>query len=102
MEKNTETQTWLDRLIEAVEQSGCSMRELSIKAGLSHGYLYGVMRDGKEPTISSLISICAALDVSPVYILHGYDVTPEDSEILELLHRHPEKMAAILSLISSD
>jgi len=102
MSKAESNNTWRDRLIEEIEKSGLSMREVSIRAGLSHGYLFGTLRGGKDPTINRLISICDAIPVSVEYILHGHDVTPEDSEILELLHRHPEKRAAILNLISQD
>ena len=93
---------WKKRLEASIEASGKSKRAISLESGNSPGYVHSILTEGKEPKISSLISICEAVPVSPIYILHGYDVTPEDSEILDLLHRHPEKMAAILSLISSD
>ena len=83
-------------------ESGKSKRAISLDSGNSPGYVHSILTEGKEPKISSLIDVCNAIPVSIIYILHGHDVTPEDSEILELLHRHPEKRAAILNLISQD
>jgi hypothetical protein len=93
---------WKTRLAEAIEQSGKSKRAISLESGNSPGYVHSILTEGKEPKVSSLIDVCDAIPVSVIYILHGHDVTPEDSEILELLHRHPEKRAAILNLISAD
>jgi len=96
------TADWKARLEAAIVESGKSKRAISLDSGNSPGYVHSILTEGKEPKISSLIDVCNAIPVSIIYILHGHDVTPEDSEILELLHRHPEKRAAILNLISQD
>jgi hypothetical protein len=92
---------WKSRLEGAIKASGKSKRAISLASGNNPGYVHSILAEGKDPTITNLIAVCDAVPVSLVYILHGHDVTPEDSEILELLHRHPEKRAAIQSLISS-
>ncbi|GHE88501.1 hypothetical protein GCM10016455_05790 [Aliiroseovarius zhejiangensis] len=92
---------WRQRLEEAIAESGKSMRSISIASGNGPGYVHSIIVEGKDPTISNLIAVCDTIPTSIIYILHGHDVTPEDAEILDLLHRHPDKRSAIQSLISS-
>jgi hypothetical protein len=93
---------WRKRLRDAIEaQPGVSQRSVSLASGNGPGYVHSILAEGKDPTISKLIAVCDAVPVSIIYILHGHDVTPEDAEILDLLHRHPDKRSAIQSLITS-
>ena len=92
---------WRGRLAAALEESGKSKRAVSIASGNAPGYLHGILAEGKEPTISKLIDVCDAIPVSPVYILYGLDVRPEDHAILEALHRNPRARDGILALIGA-
>lgn len=86
-------------MLSAIQADGRSLREISLAAGVSHGYLHGIIRDGKEPTLDRFIKICRALRVSSAYILLGADISPDTEEIIQALEDSPEKRAAILSLL---
>lgn len=62
---------WRKRLQEAVDNSGKSMRSVSLAAGCSPGYLYGILTSQKEPTIARLVSLCRVLGVSVPYVILG-------------------------------
>lgn len=82
-------ENWLDRLINVVEASGRSMRDISLSAGFGHAYLREVIELGKEPRLGSLMAICAELEVHPSYILTGIDLSPEAEEVARLMARLP-------------
>ena len=63
------TAGWQGRLHAAIEGSGKSRRAISIEAGLAHGYVHSVLVDGKEPTVSRFLAICAAIPADPAQIL---------------------------------
>lgn len=94
------TEAWKERLAAAIVASGKSKRAISQASGNGPGYVHSILSEGKDPKITNLMAVCDAIPASIIYILHGHDVTPEDAEILELLHRHPDKRSAIQSLIS--
>jgi transcriptional regulator with XRE-family HTH domain len=60
----TPSHIWRTRLEAAIEASDMSKREISIAAGLGENYVQQMLRDGKEPSVSSLIAIATALDIS--------------------------------------
>lgn len=76
---------WKQRLEAAVEASGKSRRAISIAAGMGPGYVHSLLREGKEPTIGSLIAICREVGVSAAYVLMGQDVSDLDEEFISLL-----------------
>lgn len=90
---------WRIRLQAAIDRDGRSFRDISISAGLSHGYLHGVLSDGKEPTLDRFMKVCAELGVSATYILLGVNVSAETEEIVRALEANPGKRAAILALL---
>jgi len=75
---------WRDRLREAVEADGHAMRVISLKAGVSHGYLQSLLKTTKgkkpkEPRIEHLVAIIDAMPkASLLYILKG---VPGDAEL---------------------
>lgn len=93
---------WRSRLIEAVETSPKSMRAVSLAAGRGPGYLHSVIRDGKDPSVDHLASVCSELGVSLPYILFGMDISPETEEIVRALQDNPSKRKAILALLQSE
>lgn len=74
------------------------MRSASLKAGLGHNYLHGIIKDGKDPTVERLMKVCSALNVSPAYILLG-DAPSEADDLLRLIQERPERLAAIVQLL---
>ncbi|WP_425100426.1 adenosylcobalamin-dependent ribonucleoside-diphosphate reductase [Tropicibacter sp. S64] len=50
-------------LVSLIEARGTTMRQVSLDAGLSHGYLHGIIKDGKEPTLDRLAKIAEVLRV---------------------------------------
>lgn len=92
---------WRIRLEEAARASGKSANAISAAAGLAPNYLHGVLKQGKEPTVERLLRLCEAIPASPIYILHGHDVQPEDEKILRLLRDNPRARAGILAILAS-
>lgn len=90
---------WRERLEAVVERDGRSLREISLAAGLSHGYLHGILRDGKEPTLDRFTRLCGALGVSVSYAMLGADVSPETEDIIRALESDPETRAMVLALL---
>ncbi|MGY6704918.1 helix-turn-helix domain-containing protein [Roseinatronobacter sp.] len=94
-------ETWRDRLQDQLRRDGRSMREVSLAAELSAGYLHGILKDGKDPTIDRLAAIAKAMNVSLAFILVGLDVTPETEQVVQALQRDPDRRDAILRLLKS-
>lgn len=93
-------EAWRSRLAASVEESGKSMRKISLDAGLGPGYLHSILSEGKEPTIQNLISVCENVGVSLSYVVWGFDVTAENEEILRLLKdASPDVREGILKIL---
>lgn len=91
---------WRDRLKVAVVASGKSPRAISLAAGRAHGYVYSLLNEGKDPTISNLSAVCRELGVSLPYILYGQDITPEGEEILDLVSgADPKVVQGVLDIL---
>ena len=91
---------WRDRLRKAVEASGKSPRAVSLEAGRAHGYVYSLLNEGKDPTISNLSAVCKVLGVSLPYILYGQDITPEAEELLSLVaEAEPQVVKGVLDIL---
>lgn len=90
---------WRQRLESAVQKDGRSLRDISLAAGLSHGYLHGVLRDNKEPTLERFIRICSELGVSLTYVLLGANVSPETEEIVQALEGDDETRSLMLAIL---
>lgn len=92
---------WRARLTDAIKGSGKSWNKISKDAGLAPNYLNGILKLGKEPGLDRLLRICDSIPASPAWIIHGYDVTPEDEQILQLLRRNPKARQGIFALIAT-
>lgn len=93
---------WKERLKLAIENSGKSLREISLASGHGPGYLHSVFTEGKDPKITTLMKVCDAANVSLIYVLHGMEVAPEDEELLKELYLHPAKREAIRKLLAAN
>lgn len=92
---------WRQRLADAIAASGKSMRAVSLASGHAAGYVHGLMGEGKSPAIEDFLAVCDAVPVSPIYVMYGIEVEPEDHAILEALHRRPDMRSAILALLAA-
>lgn len=90
--------TWRERLDAAIEKSGKSARAVSIESGNGPGYVHSILREGKDPSVDNLESVCNAVPTSLIFVLFGFDVEPEDEEIIRAV-KDAGKRAAILSLL---
>lgn len=77
-------ETWRDRLSKIVGQNGKSMRGISIAAGQAPGYVYGILHEGKDPTITNLMKVIEAAGASPSWVILGIDNDPETEQLMEL------------------
>lgn len=78
-------ETWKKRLQAVIKRQGRSMREVSISAGLSDGYLFTVFRTQPKPvtpTVDVLLKLCDTLGVSPSEILEGYKIDLKTETLL--------------------
>ncbi len=93
---------WKTRLAAAIENSGKSMRAISLAAGKGPGYLHALLREGKEPTLASLLTICDELGVSLAYIVYGQDLSKLDEDFLTLMSKATDsEKQAVLNLLRS-
>lgn len=90
---------WKERLGAAIKGSGKSMREISLAAGRGPGYISSILSENKDPTIEHLMAVCDAVPVSLAHILYGFEITPEDADLLAAMKRSPETRQAVLTLI---
>lgn len=96
-----ENNQWRERLAAAINSSGKSKRSISLASGNGPGYVHSILSEGKDPTLDNLLSVCAAIPVSVVYIIHGIEVSPEDTEILKSLRDNPDARSGILAILRS-
>lgn len=95
-------QDWRRRLEEAIKEDGRSARELSLALGRGPGYLFSILKDGRQPTLTNVIAICDELGVSALWLLYGVKVDMQAEELL----RHfsslsDEKKSEFLALAQS-
>ena len=91
--------SWRPRLEKAVQDDGRSLRDISLASGLSHGYLHGILRDDKEPTLDRFERICSTVGVSTAYILIGLNVSPETEAIMRQIEGDAGKRRALFDLL---
>ena len=99
MEDGANLIDWRSRLTDALKASGRSMRDVSLACGLAPGYLFGILKEGKEPTVENAMKVCRELGVSFSYVTLGVSMTPEQEELLQLLEQNPERVSGILQIL---
>lgn len=90
---------WRNRLRQVLTEKHMSMRAVSLAAGLGPGAVHSWLVEGKDPSIANLIEVCRVLDVSLIYLVKGYNLTPEAEEVLGLLEGDAASRAAVLALL---
>lgn len=78
------------------------MREISLRAGHGPNFVSQLLREEKAPSLDKFLAVCAAMNISPTYILSGLPVTPEAEEILqEILVAQEDVRAALRTIVRS-
>ncbi len=91
---------WRVRLAQKIEESGKSMRAISLACGRGSGYVHSILKDKKNPRAEALAEICAEAGTSVPYVLYGIDISAEGEKFLELFSQaSPDMRAAILTLL---
>lgn len=90
---------WKIRLENAAAGTGRSLRDISLSAGLAHGYLQSILKTDRDPTIENLIAVCKEINVSLSYIMFGFAISAETEEILTLLENFPNAREGILQIL---
>ena len=91
---------WRVRLTQKIEESGKSMRAISLACGRGEGYVHSILKDGKNPSAEALAEVCAEVGTSMSYVLYGIERSAEEEEFLKLfLRASPDVRAAILTLL---
>ena len=91
---------WRARLSQKIEESGKSMRAISLACGRGEGYVHSIMKDRKNPRAEALAEICAEAGTSISYVLYGIDISAEGEKFLKLFSQaSPDMRAAILTLL---
>lgn len=90
---------WRDRLRQILADRGLSKRKVSLDAKLGPGVVHSWLTEGKDPSIENLLAVCQVLDVSLIYLVKGYDLSPEVEEVLGLLQDDPVSRDAVLSIL---
>lgn len=96
------TEMWRDRLAQAIERSGRSLRSISKAVGKADGYLYGVLHEGKEPGINTMARLADELNVSLAYLVYGVEMSGNSEKLLRLFAElNDEQQADFLRLAES-
>lgn len=90
---------WRDRLRQILADRQLSKRKVSLDAGLGPGVVHSWLTEGKDPSIANLLEVCRVLDISLIYLVKGYDLSPQVEEVLGLLQDDPVSRDAVLSIL---
>lgn len=69
--KNPSYQTLPARLRKARKAAGLDLKQLSLRAGLSHNTAYSIETGTRVPTVATLVEIASVLAVSPSWLAFG-------------------------------
>lgn len=93
-------ETWRDRLGAALTEKGLSMRKVSLDSDLGAGYVFSILKEGKEPTIENLVRVCDVVGVPLGRIIFGDGASAERDELLALFSRaNPMTRRGILEVL---
>jgi transcriptional regulator with XRE-family HTH domain len=98
---DSEVHGWRRRLQDAIDASGRSMRNISLGADLNPGYLYSILRDGKDPTVDSLIRIAQELGRPLVTFFQEPDTVQERQHLTRMLHTLTPEQLRFLQTVAA-
>jgi len=84
------SENWKTRLAAGIKANKKSRREVSLAAGMGPGYVFSLLKEGKDPTVDHLSRVCDAAGLSLSYVLYGMEINQETEEIIRLLNSAPE------------
>jgi len=95
---------WRERLIEAIQNDGRSLRAISLDAGLGPNYVNQLIApNSRGPTAEKLIKLLNTLRVSPTYIITGSPMTADFEELLRLASQmKPETRQKLIDYLRSE
>jgi transcriptional regulator with XRE-family HTH domain len=95
--------TWRDRLRDALERSGKTMRAASMEADCGPGYLHDILNTEREPSVDRLAKIAMVLGTSLTWLWTGYEIDANAEKFLKRMAEMPDaKRRAIYQLIVED
>jgi len=94
-----EIRDWRKRLESAIDADGRSRRRISLDSRMGPGYVHSILKEGKDPTIDSLVAICETLNISLTKVLYGIEISRETEEILTLVQDNPQQRQGILQIL---
>lgn len=86
------TDDWRQRLLDAIEHSPLSDRQICKRAGVGSSFVSDLKNAGKDPKAASVVKVVSALDVSLSYVFAGIDISPETEEVVRIWTRLPKEM----------
>ena len=90
------------RINTARKDKGWTGERLSEESSITATYLRQIESGAKLPSLPVFVSICAALKVSPAYLLADYPEAQDMDTLLELCQRAtPKQMNMIAAMIRS-
>jgi len=58
------------------------MRSVAIQAGLRPGYIYEVIKYGRDPSLSSMLKVCEVLETDLIWLLYRLPTLPSNEDVL--------------------
>lgn len=95
------TDGWRERLLAAIEADGRPHRTISLAAKLGPNFVSELHHTVKDPRIQNVLKLAAELNMSLSYLFLGTDATPEDEELLKILHGNPDLRRHLVSLLQA-
>lgn len=90
-------ETWRDRLLQAIEKSGKTNRQVSLAARRSPNYAHQIIYNGKEPTLKNLMAMIEQTGASSVWVIQGLDLDGDAERLLKIfLELRPDQRTAML------
>lgn len=91
---------WKSRLLEAIDKSGRSGRDLSRKVKMGPNTISELRLTDKVPSFDKVLRLIDELGASQAYIILGYEIGPKEEALLKALAGlEPEALDGALALI---
>lgn len=76
-------QKWRERLAEAIQADGRSLRELSRAAGVGENYVQQLLHEAKDPRFQKLQDVLQALgSAATIYVILGFRINSDAESFL--------------------
>lgn len=83
-----EEPAWRIRLLAAIDADRRSDNAISEETdGVGRNFVGQFRNDRKMPGVDNFLALCDALNVSPIYIITGLNITSDDQEMIRIYSR---------------